>query len=254
MDSRGPSIKSSGCHVSRGPAFRAESGLFSSSAHDTTCAQFAPLHYEPDYSYPLIVWLHGHCDDERQLLRVMPLVSMRNYMAVAPRGTCIRSEERNEERAKGFGYSWGQSHGDTVQAEQRIFDAIDSAVEKFNIAADRVFLAGFDCGGTMAFRIAMNNPDRFAGVLSLCGPFPNGRAPLGNIAKARDLPVFLAVGRNSSHYSPDDACENLRLLHSAGVSVALGQYPCGQELTPQMLADLDRWIIEQICSPETSLK
>jgi len=249
MDSKGPSIKSGGSHVSRGPTFRVDSGLFSSSAHDTTCAQFTPLHYEPDYGYPLIVWLHGHCDDERQLLRVMPLVSMRNYVAVAPRGPRIRGKEQ----AKSFGYGWGQSQRDTVQAEQRIFDAIDAAVEKFNIAADRVFLAGFDCGGTMAFRIAMHNPDRFAGVLSLCGRFPSGRAPLGNITEARHLPVLLAVGRDSSRYSPDEACEDLRLFHSAGVSVALRQYPCGQELTPQMLADLDRWIIEQIRSPETSL-
>ena len=46
---------------------------------------FAPLHYEPNYAYPLVIWLHGPGDDERQLLRVMPLVSMRNYVSVGPR-------------------------------------------------------------------------------------------------------------------------------------------------------------------------
>ena len=67
-------------------AFQIESALFSPPAQDTTYALFAPLHYESGYAYPLIVWLHGRGNDERQLLRIMPQVSMRNYVAVAPRG------------------------------------------------------------------------------------------------------------------------------------------------------------------------
>ena len=49
-----------------------------------TYSLFAPLRYTPSYPYPLIVWLHGYGSDERQLVRVMPLVSMQNYVAVAP--------------------------------------------------------------------------------------------------------------------------------------------------------------------------
>jgi len=44
----------------------------------------------------------------------------------------------------------------------------------------------------------------------------------------------------------------LRLLHSAGMSVTLRVYPGGDELSPQMLADVDRWIIEQITNPQPS--
>ena len=245
MDSIDRSIKS-GRQASDIPAFRVESGLFSSAANDTTCAEFAPLHYESGYAYPLIVWLHGPFDDERQLLRVMPLISMRNYLAIAPRGVCV--EDKTENVGK-VGYGWRQAEADTARAEQRVFDAIDGAAEKYKFAPNRVFLAGFDCGGTMAFRLAMQNPHRFAGVLSLCGRFPSGRSPLGNINKTRDMPVFLTVGRDSTDYTPDDACENLRLLHSAGVSVSLRQYPIGQELAPQMLVDVDRWIIEQVSVP-----
>ena len=46
-----------------------------------------------------------------------------------------------------------------------------------------------------------------------------------------------------------DVCNDLRLLHTAGLSITLRLYPCGHELSPQMLADMDRWIIEQITSP-----
>ena len=71
--------------------FEIQSGLFSTTQQDTIHTIFAPLHYEPGYSYPLLVWLHGPGCDERQLLRIMPLVSMRNYVAVAPRGVVDRS-------------------------------------------------------------------------------------------------------------------------------------------------------------------
>jgi phospholipase/carboxylesterase len=111
---------------------------------------------------------------------------------------------------------------------------------------------GFDHGGTMAMRIAMNHPSHFAGVISLCGSFPAGRTPFGNLIAARRLGVFLAAGRFSLEYPAEQVCEDLRLLHTAGMSITLRQYPCGHELMPQMLTDVDRWIIEQIAPPRVA--
>ena len=231
-------------------AFHVESALFSTPDRDTTCALFGPLHYEPGYGYPLIVWLHGRCaagsegrcDDERQLLRIMPQVSMRNYVAVAPRG--IRSAAADT--FGGDGYGWNQTDEAIRQAEACIFDGIEAAAREFHVARRRVFLAGFNDGGTMAFRMAMTHPHRFAGVASFCGAFPDGRTPLGQLVDVRQLPILLAVGRDSREYPPAEVCKNLRLFHTAGLSVTLRQYPCGHELCRQMLADLDRWTIDQI--------
>jgi phospholipase/carboxylesterase len=69
---------------------------------------------------------------------------------------------------------------------------------------------------------------------------------LGNLQAARRVPVFLAAGRTSAQYPVVEVCEHLRLLHSAGMSITLRQYPCGHELSRQMLVDLDRWIIDQV--------
>ena len=55
-----------------------------------------PLHYERNYAYPLVVWLHGPGGDERQVTRVMPLVSSRNYAAVGPRGTIADSSNPDQ--------------------------------------------------------------------------------------------------------------------------------------------------------------
>ena len=85
---------------------------------------FTPLHYERNYAYPLVVWLHGPGDDERQVTRVMPLVSMRNYVAVGPRGTAAAAD------AEG-GCCWRQQPRDIALAEQGVASAedIDKAME-----------------------------------------------------------------------------------------------------------------------------
>jgi phospholipase/carboxylesterase len=224
-------------------AFQLETGLFSTSDSDYPYSLFGPLHYEPGYAYPLIIWLHGPANDEHQLRRIMPLISMRNYVAVAPRGIC----QAGKDGLSGFG--WPQTDGMVEQAEQRIFSSLAIASHKFNVSPKRVFVAGFDQGGTLAFRVALGNPRHFAGVLSLGGRFPTGGTPLGNLPDARKLGVFLAAGRASSEYPTQEVCDNLRLMHTAGMTITLRQYPCGQELTPQILSDVDRWIIEQITDP-----
>ena len=224
-------------------SFNLSSALFSPTTSDSPRAVFAPLHYEPNYAYPLLVWLHGWGNDQQQLLGIMPIISLRNYLAVAPQGILSQPQED---------YRWSQTVRHIDQAEQRIFDSIESAAEKYHFSRRKIFLAGFDCGGTMALRVAMNNPGRFAGAASLCGQFPRGHKPFGNLATVRRMPVFLAVGRKSKAYPEPDVCADLRLLHSAGISVDLRQYPCGQEISPQMLQDIDRWIIEQVTAASQS--
>jgi phospholipase/carboxylesterase len=224
------------------PELNFAAALATTSTTDVPHTLFAPLHYESGYAYPLIVWLHGQAQDERHLLRIMPLVSMRNYVAVAPRGTSLPAAGK-------AALGWHQTVEHVLEAEQRIFHCVQIARKKLHVAAHRVFLAGFDCGGTMAFRLAMNHPQLFAGALSLGGAFPAGDTPFRHLADARRVPLFLAVGRDSTQYGSEAVCRDLRLLHSAGMSITLRQYPCGHELAPQMLTDVDRWIIEQITSP-----
>lgn len=228
--------------------FHLESTLFDPPRPDTSRVMFTPMHYESKYAYPLLIWLHGPgTHDERQLLRIMPMISLRNYVAVAPRGF-----RQDGEASKAKCYDWPQTPEHIQEAEARVFDCIEAAQRRWRVSPKRIFLAGFDAGGTMAFRVAMNHPRRFAGVLSLAGAFPNGHRPFVQLLEARKLPVLLAVGRDSQEYPPDRACEDLRLFHTAGISVALRQYPCSQQLAPQMLRDMDRWIMEQITGPADS--
>jgi phospholipase/carboxylesterase len=208
-------------------------------------AFFVPLHYEPNYAYPLIVWLHGPHDNENQLKKVLPLVSMRNYVGVGPRGTAASELDDGSQ----FRFRWIQGETHVHLAEQRVLDAIDEATRRWNIAPNRTFIAGLQCGGTVALRLALRNPNRFAGAMSFGGPFPTGSAPLAQLHQIRRLPLFLAIMAQTDHYPHDQVCQHLRLFHSAHLRVTINQYLCDSELTTEMLSEMDRWIMDQMTVP-----
>lgn len=210
--------------------------------HSTPHTLFVPMHYEPNYAYPLLIWLHGPGDDERQLQRVMPLISLRNYLAVGPRAQGSGRERR--------GFEWAQDERGINKAETAVFDCMDIVSDRYNVAPHRVFLAGYGVGGTMAFRLGLRHPERFAGVLSLGGEFPSGHMPLARLACVRKLPLFIAQGRDAQRYPIERSCAELRLFHTAGMSVNVRQYPCGDELTTNMLSDMDRWMMEIVTGIE----
>ena len=206
-------------------------------------AFFAPLHYEKNYQYPLVIWLHGPDDDERQLQRVMPLISMRNYVSVGPRGTVVAPN--------GAAFDWvaesdAVSETELAIAEQVAFGALDAARERFHIDEQKVFVAGLQSGGTMALRIGLMHPNLFAGALSIGGEFPTGHTPLQQLQQVRQLPLFIAHCRDSETYTTQKTCEELRLFHAAGMNVMLRQYPCPDELTTKMLQDMDAWMMEHV--------
>lgn len=205
---------------------------------------FSPLHYESRYEYPLIVWLHGCGSSERELEELMPYISIRNYVAVAPRGT--KAVDPNGHR-----YTWAQTPASIALAEELVFDAIEKASTRYSIANRKIFLAGRGTGGTMAWRLALRNPKQFAGCVSLGGVFPKSHRPLATLKDLRHLRSLWMVGEQSPNCGVDSVVESLPLFHSAKLRVAIRQYNCGDELYADMFSDMNRWLME-IVTNQTS--
>lgn len=209
----------------------------SDSRQDCGFASFTPTGYESGYAYPLIVWLHGDGSSERELPEVMRHVSLRNFLAVAP-----RAGERPDGDLR-----WRQDAEGIDAAESAAATAIESAVDWFNVHEQRVFVAGVGAGGAMALRLALRRPEWFAGAMSIDGPLPRGERLLSRVNEARGLPLLLSAARQSAAYPEQRVCEDLRLLHAAGCCVSVRQYPGTEPLTTVMLADVNRWVMEMIC-------
>jgi phospholipase/carboxylesterase len=234
-----PTLKAPAAEAVSSPQI--ESGVAATLASDWPSMVFAPIHYEPNYAYPLVVWLHGDGTNERQLMRLMPQISLRNYIAVAPRGTM-----RSESTAGNTAFAWSATTADAAPAEHHVFEAIDAVRRKYHVARRRVFLAGAEAGGTMALRIALAYPDRFAGALSFGGSFPSGGTPLARLADARRLPLFIAYDDDAGEFADERIDEQIRLFYTAGMQVMLRRYPQRSLLGKQMLADADRWMMDLV--------
>jgi phospholipase/carboxylesterase len=120
------------------------------------------------------------------------------------------------------------------------------ARSRFNVHKGRVYLLGYETGGTMALQLALRNPGLYAGGVSINGPFPAKHAPLARLPQLRQSRLLISHCRDSETYPTERICQELALFHAAGMSVTLRQYPCGDELTTQMLTDVDAWLMEQI--------
>lgn len=200
---------------------------------------FGPERYEPRYNYPLIVWLHSCRSSELELEQVMRNLSMQNYVACAPRGTLACTGDSGL-------FRWGQSATSAAIAEEVIFEAIEQASAQFSVAPDRIFLAGFGGGGSLAWRVALRYSKRFAGVLSLCGNYPLDHQSLTNLDAARELPTLWMYGAESERCGISQVCDALPVMHAARLAVDIRQYPCGDELLSNMLLDANGWLMEQI--------
>ncbi len=200
---------------------------------------FGPERYEPRYEYPLIVWLHSCGSNEQELAHLMPSLSMQNYVACAPRGTRAMDP-------CGKLFQWGTSAAAAAIAEESVFEAIDVATSQFSVAPNRIFLAGFRGGASMAWRIGLRYPDLFAGVVNLCGQFPSQHQPLSKLVAARQLPTLWMYGEKSSACGVDHVCETLRVLHAARLTAHIRQYPSGDEVLSNMLLDMNSWLMERV--------
>jgi len=196
---------------------------------------FTPMGYEPGYDYPLLVWLRDESTPRRfDLARVMTRVSLRNFIAVQPMPETAAPP--------------------TTSTEEMVWRSIDRVCERLSIHGRRIFLVGHGHGGTEAFRIACRYPEAFGGVVSLGGPFPLDEGLFARIAELRRLPMLLCCRHGRSGGSRAAHVDRtLRLFHAAGASLAMRIYPDRSHLAPCVLADVNRWLMDEVCGTPASV-
>jgi phospholipase/carboxylesterase len=203
------------------------------------CGVFVPENYEPNYAYPLVVWLHESGRSERDIVEVLPMISMRNYLGLALRGTA----RTNGDAPDAFG--WSRTRNAALAFEEQLYASVRQMRRDFHIHTERVFLVGAGEGGTMAWDLFLTRPEWFAGVAALGGRFPWGRRPLRQF---RTLCGKQALIVADGHKSPSRAqAEQVgRLLYAAGVEVAVRAPASGRAASRPLLRQVDRWIMRSI--------
>lgn len=201
---------------------------------------FLPQAYEPGYPYPLLVFLHGHGEQERQWIDAVPSLSRRNYIGIGLRGV------QEIQRADGQrGYSWGGSRRCEGVIEDYVLSAVRETMRVCHVHSERIFLAGVCEGASVAYRLGLCFSDKFAGVVALNGWLPQGPLPLAHSRQSMDLGVFIGHGKNNTRVPSQRAFDAYQVLSAAGLDVSLREYPSDHEISPKMLRDIDNWLIDQ---------
>jgi phospholipase/carboxylesterase len=205
---------------------------------------FLPTGYEPRYPYPLLVFFHGQGGNEEQILRLAPKLSRRNYICISLRGP-VALRNRAGQR---LGFSWGNGSQD-ILIEDYMLRAVELTRRTYHVHSERVYLAGFGTGASLAYRLGLTFPEKLAGVISLNGHMPGVRRPLFRLPAVRSLRVFIGHGIANAVVPLSLARADYRLFYAAGLGVEMHTYPTTHRLHPDMLRDVNRWIIAR-CNEE----
>jgi phospholipase/carboxylesterase len=116
----------------------------------------------------------------------------------------------------------------------------------YHVHSERIYLAGFCEGATLAYRLGLMFPERLAGIIALNGAMPRHGGPLLRLPEARQLRVLIGHGIANAVVPLAMARQDYRLLYTAGLDVQMHTYPATHRLHPDMLRDINRWIIQAI--------
>jgi phospholipase/carboxylesterase len=214
---------------------------------------FVPENYESGYDYPLVVWLHSDASSELELDNVMAALSTRNYIGIAPRANA---------KCKGNSrlFRWGSTRTDFAAAEELVWDCVQAAADGLSVNPNKIFLAGFGAGGSMAQWIGLKYARQVAGVVSLSGCYPSASQSLSNWKQARDLPVLFAQRQGSTLCSEDELLRAVRISHQSALAYRFWQLRSeddslaeANELDSTMLDAANRFMMSIVTNTELSL-
>jgi len=199
---------------------------------------FLPSDYQPKYAYPLVVLFHPEGGDEDSAARYVPQLSRRNYIAACPRGPLAIGCGPTGRP----GFTWDASRDDDY-----LLNVVAHARREFHVHSERVYLIGLGEGATAAYRLGLAMADLVAGVVALNGRIPKlfGR-PLFRLQSMRHLRVFIGHGTHNPVIPVSAARQANRLLNSAGADVRFQSYRTTHRIHPDMLRDVNRWIMDAV--------
>lgn len=208
---------------------------------DRPVRTFLPTDYQPSYAYPLVVLFHGNGGSEESVGRLAPRLSRRNYIAISLRGPRSLGQRPDGREA----FSWDDA--DDANIEEYLIGAVEQTRRTYHVHSERVFLAGIGEGAAVAYRIGLGLADRIAGVIALNGRIPQATGmPLFRLGAVRNLPVLIGHGLENEVVPYTTAQRDYRLLYAAGANVRLLGYPTDHAVHPNMLRDVNRWIIDGV--------
>ncbi len=135
---------------------------------------YVPEYYSPDKEWPLIVALHGGSGNGRDFLWTWVREARScGYLLVAPSAA---------------GDTWGD--GD----DQGLLQILTWLGRQYRLAENRILLTGLSDGATFGLLYGLAHPNVYRAIAPLCGVLHPANALIGNLERAKGVPIYLVHG------------------------------------------------------------
>jgi polyhydroxybutyrate depolymerase len=163
------------------------SGEFDFGGFKRSYALVPPQDFDAEKSYPLVVVFHGAGGSGIELLKatgLKDLASEQGYLIAFPNGV-----------EQGWGYlDKEEQHTREVYTEDwNFFTAlVDDTANFAQVDPSRVYVIGFSNGGSLAYRIMCEHPDRVAGVVVIASTLSSYTAD--QCINTAPVPLMMVLG------------------------------------------------------------
>lgn len=192
--------------------------------------------------HPTVVMLHGRSGSE-DVMWIFRKALPANWLVVAPRAI---------ERDPRGGYSWyvrlDDDYGDLAAfqpAVTAVVDFIHALPRLYNTDPEQVYLMGFSQGAATSYGVAMTHPGLVQAVAGLVGFVPDECGSAVDLAVLRDLPIFMAVGKQDERIPYERSLQCAEVLRTAGTELAYYEYETGHKVNSQGMQDLQAWWLKR---------
>ncbi|TWU47254.1 Prolyl oligopeptidase family protein [Rubripirellula tenax] len=127
--------------------------------------------------------------------------------------------------------------------DQSLMALVDHLVDRYAVDPSRIYLTGMSRGGFGAWRLAIQNPDRFACLVPICG---GGDPPY--VRKIKQMPIWVFHGQRDDMIPISESEQMVDALRELGNDVKFTVYPNAKHdawTETYGNDDLYTWMLEQ---------
>jgi phospholipase/carboxylesterase len=204
-----------------------------------------------DGPFPTILALHGWGASAHDLIGLAPILHGGEALVLCPQGSLAL------EIAPGMlGYGWFPLSSERPpdpeefrQSAASVRRFLDAALQRYPVDRRKLVLLGFSQGGSIAYSLALAEPERFAGLVALSSWLPEELAVTAPGARLDGLQALIIHGSEDSLVPVALGQQSRDRLVKLGVSVAYREHPMDHEIRPEALRDLVEWLERKVFQP-----
>jgi phospholipase/carboxylesterase len=208
-----------------------------------------------DGPFPTILSLHGWGASAHDLLGLAPLLHGGNALVLCPQGPVSFPVGGGA-----HGYGWfplvpgtAPDPGAFRRGVEALWEFLDQGLERYPIDRERLVVMGFSQGGAMAYALALEHPERFAGAAALSSWLPANLAEqIPHQSGHEGFPVLILHGTRDTMLEIHKARESRDNLRAFGVALTYREFEMGHEISREALRVLTGWLDERALAPQSA--